>query len=483
MEMSKKKIFASIVAFYLLLLLNTVLSCAQSNTEGYTHYGYVPARIWFAAPTQYGHGAIIGENFTIDQLTIARSALLGVVAYAEGTKVKVYTLPDKTLIKDGTIDEMGKLFVKLPNGTFFKVCTDKPVTVELLGGNVGGEELDSSMKQTPLIDGFYPAVDRGYTGKEFIFIAAQGLTGLPYRILALEDAEITVYKEDGNTATSFTLNANEYKDLSLSAFKAYTVVSTGNIMIQSFSLLRSMCIPSVEGRYTGTSFYTMAVPRSYETVTYGFQISAAEETKVTVYDVEFKREIDQFTVPTKSNITTNPQSQEIFIQSEKLVSVAFVHHGLKGPGETVSGTGLPYGAGLTYLGVSPGETAHVYVPLSTSQESYVFAYKNGTVVTINGAPINLDADQFIPLAGGLHEIKATENVLIQVVHWPVSPDIQAISSFGAIVPAIETLDIRKTVELQPILEEETAVTPYIYIAAAVAIVAVAAAIYYLRFKR
>jgi len=64
----------------------------------------------------------------------------------------------------------------------------------------------------PIPTTYYISTDGSYIGKEFIFIASQGLSGTRYRILALEDSKVTVYKEDGGTYMSFGLKANEYKD-------------------------------------------------------------------------------------------------------------------------------------------------------------------------------------------------------------------------------------------------------------------------------
>jgi len=481
--MVKAKFWAQITLLCFLFLAMPFLSFAQNDADqgGYTYYGYVPARIWQANPTEYGHGTPTGENFTIDPLTIVESALMGVIAYTDETEVGVYVLPDNQLVEDAIVDEMEKLFVRLPNGTFFKVHTSKPVTVELLGGNVGGEDLDPAMNQGPGIGSFYPAVDGGYVGKEFIFIASQGLTGVPYRILALEESEVTVYKEDGSTLSSYSLKANEYKSFALSAYKAYKVASTGNIMVQS----ERGYIPSVEGGYTGTRFYTISLPGTSTwdpTVAYGFQVIAVEEAKVTIYDVEFRRKIGEFTVPARSNVTIKPDSHEVFIESDKPISVAYVHHGFAGAGGA-GGGGWAYGTGFKYTGVVPDETAYVYVPVSTSQESYVFACKDGTIVTIDGAPIKIDADQYIPLASGLHEVETTENVLIQIVHWPERPEFQGISGFGTVVPAVETLDFRKSVELQPVPEAETATMTYIYAAVAAVAIAAVAVVYYLKVRK
>jgi len=470
------KAFTRIVLFCFLFSLMPFLSHAQSEPDqgGYTYYGYIPAKIWSAEPPFYMR---VVRNFTINPLTIAESGLIGIVAYADETEVEVYMLPSNELVRDEKIDEMEKMFVTLPNGTFFKVHASKLVTVELLGGNVGGEELDPSMREGPALASFYTSTDGTYVGKEFIFIASQGLTGQPYRILALEESEVTVHKEDGSTLSSCSLKANEYISLSLTAFKAYRVASTGNIMVQS----GRGYIPSVDGGYTGTRFYTISLPGTDTwdpAVAYGFQVIAAEEAKVTIYDVEFQKEIDRFTVPAGRNVTINPKSHEIFIESDKPISVVYVHHGVRGAG------GWAYGAGLKYMGVGPDETSYVYVPVSTSQQSYVFAYKEGTVVTIDGAPIELDADEFFPLSSGLHEVETTENVLIQIVHWPKDPDFQGIQNFGTVVPAIETLGAKETVELKPILEAETVTTTYIYAAVAAAVAIIAAAVtYYLKFRK
>jgi hypothetical protein len=473
--MREMKASTRIVLLCFLFSLMPFLSHVQSepNQGGYTYYGYIPAKIWNAAPPFYMR---VVRNFTINTLTIAESGLVGVVAYADETEVEVYMLPSNELVRNEKIDEMEKMFVTLPNGTFFKVHASKLVTVELLGGNVGGEELDPSMREGPTLASFYTSTDGTYVGKEFIFIASQGLTGVPYRILALEASEVTVYKEDGSALSSYSLKANEYRSLSLTAFKAYRVASTGNIMVQS----GRGYIPSVDGGYTGTRFYTISLPGTDTwdpAVAYGFQIIAAEESKVTVYDVEFRRKIDEFTVPARSNVTIKPDSHEIFVESDKPISVAYVHHGVRGAG------GWAYGAGLKYMGVSPDETSYVYVPVSTSQQSYVFAYKDGTVVTIDGAPIQLDADQYFPLSSGLHEVETTENVLIQIVHWPRDPDFQGIQNFGTVVPAIETLSAKETVELKPILEAETVTNTYIYAAVAAVAVIAAAVTYYLKFRK
>jgi hypothetical protein len=452
-----------------------IVSCQQ---EKYTYYGYVPSKIWYAEPKQLGHGTPVGEEFTIDPYTIAKSALLSIVAHYDNTEVKVFLLPDTRLIEHKTINRMEKIFITLPNGTFFKVQTNKMVTVELLGGCIGGRDVSPDMDRGPVIASFYPATDGGYVGKEFIFIASQGLMDIPYRILALEDSEVTIY-EDGQETSKLTLKVNQYKSLSLKPFRVYRFVSTGNIMVQS----GWGCIPSVEGTFTGKAFYTSSTTSWDPTVAYGFQIIAHEkDARVKIYDVMSTRKIDEFTVPAGKNVTVKPPAEKIYIESYEPIAFMYVHHGLSGGG--AGGGGWAYGSGFSYVGVGPGETVYIYVPVSTSQTSFIFASEDGTIVAVDGAPIELNEDDFITLTNGLHEIKTTKNILIQITYWPSYPEFQAISGFGVIIPAVETINSKKTVQFKPPYEVGGAGTPLTYyVIVVVVIVAVAfAATYYFKIR-
>ncbi|MEM2669604.1 MAG: hypothetical protein QXJ13_06990 [Candidatus Bathyarchaeia archaeon] len=475
--MMRRNVFLILLLLiFLLFALNACIVLCQQ--EKYTYYGYVPSKIWYAEPKQLGHGTPVGEEFVINPYTVARSALLSIVAHQDNTEVKVFLLPEMRLVEHKTINKMEKVFVTLPNGTFFKVQTNKMVTVELLGGSIGGRDVSPDMDRGPIPASFYPATDGGYVGKEFIFVASQGLTGTPYRILALEDSEVTIY-EEGQETSKLTLKANQYKSLILKSFKAYRVVSTGNIMVQS----GWGYIPSVEGTFTGKAFYTSSTTSWDPTVAYGFQIIAHEKNAhVKIYDVMAARKIDEFTVPAGKNVTVKPPGEEIFIESDEPISVMYVHHGLRGGG--AGGGGWAYGAGFTYVGVGPGETVYVYIPVSTSQTSFIFASEDGTIVTVNGAPMELNEDDFIALTNGLHEIKTTKNILIQITYWPRYPEFQAISGFGVIIPAVETVNFKETVRFKPPYEVGEASVPSLYhiIIVVLAVVVAFTATYYLKIR-
>ena len=468
-----------LIALAAILLLETVsVSCA----EEYVYYGVVPGKIQYAVPSHPVHGAILpGAGFEIDPLTPASSALVSIVALQDDTDVRVYTLPDNTLAAEDSLNTMEKQFVRLPNGTKFKVVSNHLVTVMLLGGNVGGEELDPSMKEGPTVATFYTSTDGTYVGKEFIFVACQGLRFLPYRILALEDAEVTLTREDG-VEDSFDLEANTYQELSLTPFKAYRAESTGNIMIQSEGPGgRSFNVPSPEGGFVGKVFYSTCLRDSFlswDTIEdFGFRISALEDAKVTIWDVEFKRTIAEFEVQGGGGVGFKPDADEIMVQSDKAITFSFVHNG-----SLRRSYGWGYGAGASFMGIKPNEEALIFLSSNSSVEAYIFAYED-TLINVDDVSISLEPDSYFLLTvPGTHKIVSNKNVIVQVIHWPLNPTIQGISSFGVVIPCIQTIDLPTNVSLIPLAQEGFSST-YLIVGGGAAIAAVAVALVALMMRR
>jgi len=61
------------------------------------------------------------------------------------------------------VNRLEKVFVSLPNGTFFEIVSSKPLSVMLLGGRL----LEEGQLWTSI---FYTSLDGGYVGKEFVFM-------------------------------------------------------------------------------------------------------------------------------------------------------------------------------------------------------------------------------------------------------------------------------------------------------------------------
>ena len=171
MSMAKTHNVLIVLIFLLLPVPAFNLSMCQSH---YTYYGYVPGRIWEARPVKgWLSGAPLGNEWRIVSTTISDFAYLMIVACEDGTRLTVYRLPDREVLKTASLKMMDKLFVKLRNGTFFKVVSNKPLSVTLIGGKIGGRDLDPKSTFSFVPNSFYTSVEESFVGREFIFIDSQ----------------------------------------------------------------------------------------------------------------------------------------------------------------------------------------------------------------------------------------------------------------------------------------------------------------------
>jgi hypothetical protein len=456
------------------LVLTSLLGTSSVHcSEEYVYYGVVPGRIRYAEPREESGGVInMTAGFEINPDSVASYALISLLAAKDDTNVEVYTFEDDKWASEAelNLNMMEKHFISLPNGTIFKVGSNHLMSVMLLGeGNP-----NISKGSGPIPATFYTSTDGCYVGKEFVFVASQWVFGSPYTILALEDAEVTVTRED-DVKTSFTLQANTYEELQLEPFSAYGVESTGNIMIQSggpgdqYTARRSFFVPTAEGGFLGKVFYSISTTEWDPTEDYGFRISTLEDAKVAIWDVQSKLRIQEFEVEGGGGVVVKPKAHEIMMESDKLVTFSFVHNGSL---EMTHGWG--YGAGVTYIGLKPNEEALICLPLKSRVEAYIFAYED-TLVKIDGIAMPIKADSFFVLTlPGNRRIIPDKDVVIQVIHWPLIPPIQGIASFGVVVPCIQTVNVAPKVSLTQ-MSEEGFPTTYVIIGVAAVIAITASA--------
>ena len=435
--------------------------CTVLGEEEYVYYGVVPHKIRYMYLRSRGQLYDPAE-WILDYET--NSSYLSIVASRNNTSVRIYTLPDERLVSKAELDAMEKHFVTLSNGSRFKVVSNNLVFVLLLSGNP--PTADSF--EGPLPAGFYTSTDGGYVGKEFIFMASQGLSGAPYRILALEPSEVTIYEESGDVYASFSLRANEFKTLAFKAFRVYRVVSTGNLMIQSDRPEgggdaacyneRTFYLPSPEGGFYGRIFYSWSVESWDTRASYGFRISSSEDAKVTVWDARFNRKLQEFTVKGGVGASVKPKADEIMIESDKPITVALIHNGSLESGRTNEGS---YGAGVYYIGVKANEETPFFIPTNASFEAYIFAYED-SVVNIDDVTIKIHADSYFQITTpGNHKVLSDKDIVIQVIHWPAFPPGQGIQSFGVVVPCIQRVNAKPNVTLTPLRSEGDQSTTYI----------------------
>jgi len=437
--------------------------------EEHVYYGYIPREMW-------GVAWLSGlEEFRFDPATVVTRGHVVVVGNHDGTRVRVYTLPYGRLVEDTVLNKLQKVTVTLPNGTLFKVSASQPATVILMAGR-GMErgEADASI--------FFTAVDGRYVGKEFVFIAVQGKTGLPFRVYALEDSDVTITDVNGTKVQEFRVPANGYKELSFESLQTYRLTSTGNVILKS-GALGTCFYPAVEGGFVGKLFYGSSGPDEEwpEWAPPHFVMTGLTASKIEIVDLGFKREYGEADLAAGSNVSRQLKLSHMVVQSEQPIVL------------------LMESSGVGFLGLRAGQEAYVDIPtdepypgevphisqVGSKGEAYLFAYKE-TTVTIDDVRIRLSPDQVEPLTPGFHRISATENILIQLTNWPAqvySPLTHSetrLANLAACIPSIQAVSLANTgLNLKPVVASEL---PWVYIVVA-SIVVVLVALMLLRRRK
>lgn len=428
------------------LLFSLTMVPVSASSDEQVYYGHVPSRIWRLA-------SLAGRTW-INPTTIMDRADLVLIAASESTTATVYRLPENERIGSFNLNKFQRADLSLPNGSVFKVVANMPLTVYLHGGSwVDGRDQPIGTST------FYTSTNGGYIGKEFIFLALQptgpgesvGRGGdLVHRIYALEDSHVTICDENSTVVEEVAIKANRAEARLLTNFNVYRLVSTGNIMLETFIIdvarARTVFYPAVEGGFVGRLFYGSGVG---EYMTHGsateraFVVTSVDDAKVRVIDLDSQREFETHTVSAGGNLSVFFRLPHMAVQSDKPIVLMFQ-----------SSTG---DSGLAFGGLRAGQEAYYQVP---EGESCIFTYKE-TTVTIDAMNFRVPADSIIPLNKGMHRISANENIIIQIVNIGGE---QGFGTFGASVPSAQSLSITYAdLRLKPIGEETT----WIYYAAAV----------------
>ncbi|MEM2887872.1 MAG: hypothetical protein QXI71_03545 [Candidatus Bathyarchaeia archaeon] len=473
-----KYLIIMISIFYLFSLATTKIELSTGNGTEYTYYGIVPAKLYRYNLTD-GHDPNSGWQLQ----SSANSSLLAILASSDGTNVKVYDLTQGTT-ETITLNSLERYCTLLANGTFFKVVSDKIVSVLLLDYQSIPPMPPPSNITGPLPRTFYTDVNGLYAGKEFVLMASQYVTDVDYAILAIEKSTVTVTRDDGERI-QLSIDANSYKTLTLSPFRNYKITSTGNIMVQSGGAYvpgyggdcHCFAVPAVKGGFVGTFFLTRSATTWDRIMDFGYRVSAVENTKVRVYDLDTKQLLMELQVKGGSGVGFKPKAGAIAVQSDKPISLSLVHNGtieqthpLAG-GNPRAGEYSGYGEGITFIGVRPNEVTYIYLPVNAHNIAYFFASED-TFITIDDEITQKIGDnnyyQFaIP---GTHKIVSDNKAIIQITHWNGNPEYQGIRFTGTIVPCVQTVNVNPTVTITPI--EGGFPMTYIIMGAAAAVVAV-----------
>jgi hypothetical protein len=455
-----------LLSFFSFLIFPPAISSKMQANGEYTYYGVVPARLY-----QYNLTDLNDPNskWRLDTGSVSNTSMVAISAIKDNTEVKVYVLNNSTLVSDVVLQSTEKRLVVLPNATAFKVVTTEFVSVLLL-------RYDNDSTYIPVPNTFYQSTSGAYVGTEFVFMASQRVD-IAYVILALENAEVTITGEDGDMK-AYSLEANTYKELVLRGLTTYRVESTGNIMIQSgrppdiYGVYYGFFVPAVEGGFVGQTFYTWSTTSWDPRESYGFRVSAAQDTTVTVWNLQTKELLMTADVARGGGFGFKPLAPVAVVKSTAPVTLMYVHNGSIESSLPANSTYGAYGSGVAYIGVRPNEDTPIYLPMQSYVEAYIFASEE-TQITIDGSPYTLSADSFYLYAQlGTHIIRSDKKVVIEVLSWPSTPPIQGLQYEGVQIPCIQTVNVVPNVILTP-LGEAFPIT-YIAIGAATATIAVVA---------
>jgi len=461
-----------VLAALLALSLSGPASDAHAQEE-HVYYGFVPREVWEieAAPGgQAGHDIVKWE---VRPGTVMTEASVVIIGNHDGTRVSAYALPSRELLGAFTLNSLEERSLRVANASFFKVVSDRPVTVVFMGG----VEYD---RRQGFMTAFFPSVDGGYPGREFIFLAVVSpnmpWTHQPYRVYALEDSQVTLWDANGSKAWEFRLSANEVGELPLAPFATYRLESTGHVLLDTW-VMGVLYYPAVTGGFAGKLFYGSSGVADWwpRTMPPAFVITGLQDARINVMDLEFKRKYGDAELKATSNLTMQIKTAFMAVESDAPMML------------------LLHGQGVTYTGLAAGQTVYVYVPTKgpTDGEAYLFAYRE-TTVTIDDVTVRLAPDEILPLPGGFHRLSATENVLIEVVswasqQWPGSiagqtkiPEILRLSGFGTVIPSVQSLSLTyHDLRLKPLTEQGL---PWTYISVGAVVIA-AVALYLLKLRR
>jgi hypothetical protein len=479
---------AASISCLILLSLNfifitgfTAAFLGVNSSRRFTYYGVVPSRLWrYELVDQFDINS--GLKLAYDPNILW---LLAIASWNDQTDVKVYNITAGELISHTILNSMEKHYVLLRNGTIFKVESDNPVHVLLL--NYQSIPLGNETS-VPVPNTFYPATDGAYIGKEFVLLSSSDLQRR-FVIFALEKSNVKITDEMGVTVKSLSLEPNSFERVLLQPWRIYKIESTGYVMVQSGdpggrgSYHYSFAIPSVQGGFVGTDFYTVAATTINEVEDYGFRVSAIKAADFKVYDLATKQIIFEARVGDEDSVRFKVKAEAVKVESNAPISLAFIHDGYFFRTSQWPDFGnWGYGAGVIFIGVKPNEYMPIYLPINSTCEAYIFAGGSARVEVDDTAMI-ADADKPVLITQpGVHKIKSDSNIIIQVIHWPKIPENQGLEYPGTVVPCIETVDITHQVSLTP-LTETFPITNIIIIGAVVAVSVATAYMAYIRRRK
>ncbi|MEM2242002.1 MAG: hypothetical protein QXS46_07365, partial [Candidatus Bathyarchaeia archaeon] len=433
---------AKVILCIALFLLVVASAITFAENEEYVYYGFIPVGTDAGWPNTHPQRRNIDEllnkviyNYTPPEGT----AILDVIATEDDTYVEIWDILAKERIGSATLNKLEKYTTFIKFGTFFKVIANKRVSVLQSGGYLefgtavtGGQAAGDTT--------FYPADEGGFIGKRFTFIAVpfpdSYITyhyGSNFLCTALEDTEVVIYDSTGKEVTRFTLKQGESLPYNRGRLISrrnrqtptqgggdsiiFRAESTGLILVRTATQRSFLAVPAVTGGWVGKLFVTpilLAIdePGSEQVLI----IVPIEPGTVSIYDGKMNLLAEKsFTQEDIDNKVFwfysfgKPSQTAAIIKSTCKITVlegsTYIPPEL---GKTTIGP-EDLGSNIAYMGARANEETRFYVPST----AIIFAPEDLTII-VDGETKSLKKDDFIILDRGVHEIKASHEVIIQL---------------------------------------------------------------------
>lgn len=403
-----------------LIAPSTTHSAASATDDQYVFYGYAPPTV---KPIYYR----FAEGGSPEHMYVGSPPQLTIVGVHDDTSIEVYDLNDRGVIASFSINRMELRRVSLTNETYFKVVSDRLVSVLLSGGGWKS----NGVIPVHMASTFYPSTEGGYVGYQFIFAPTNSTDGL-LQIFFIEGARVTIQDAGGNVIAEVEGTPGETKTTNLEkvpgevyflALEAYRVVSTGRIMLAGLSDNSFLYLPALTGGFVGRHF--LAVRGG------AIIVVALEDTEVAFYDL--KRPSWHITLlgPDEKRSLSAGEWYNASMGANTRIDATGNISVLIGDGggwhvhwaSTYLQRGILYpehiGDDVSFVVVRPGQEFGFFVPT----EAVLFAHEESTI-QVDGAMVTVKEDEYLRLAQGVHMVKATAPVTIEILGHGSEYDFQ-----------------------------------------------------------
>ncbi|MEM2960409.1 MAG: hypothetical protein QXU67_02255, partial [Candidatus Bathyarchaeia archaeon] len=339
---------------------------------------------------------------------------LDIIGYNDSTKVEVFDISgiEPILLESFTVNRMQLYNTTIPSKTFFKVVSDKPIAVMVGGGGAYGSGFNL----------FYPSTDGGYAGYEFIFMAIynRGRTerAAPgFTIHALEKAKVTVYDSKGNVVWEREMDANTTRQVSLLHRYVYRVVSTGRIILGTWSQFTVKSVPAPLGGYKGTYFFVRQDAHVHGEPQWSALLIINQEkpSKVRIIDMSNGQTMIEKDLAARSYWFLTSKEVDIV---NKQIMVASTNDVIVLSGNVYSMNPIVTNmyADVTMVGIRPNDPTTLYV----ISRAIAFSPTASARVTVGASSITIPKGRYVELPKGLITVISNTTLIVELISMPTT---------------------------------------------------------------